>query len=294
MSEAYKTNEACLVCGKAKLNPVTLFKKDYLVKCVNCGFVFCNRIPTREELIEEYSKYGRNDYLSPITILRYNELLDNIEKYRKTNRLIDVGCGIGYFLEIAKQRGWEVFGTEYTDNAVEICRKKGINMQQGVLDSMNYETGYFDVITSFEVMEHINNPNSEVENFSKILRQGGLLYITTPNFNGFSRHIAKADWNIVHYPEHLSYYTPKTISYLMKLHGFKTKKILTTGISITRIKTSMKLSDQKYISPTSDDEQIRNMFEKNNFMGFIKKSINGVLSTIGKGDSMKAFFEKVN
>jgi 2-polyprenyl-3-methyl-5-hydroxy-6-metoxy-1,4-benzoquinol methylase len=292
MSEAYKTHEVCLVCGNVNLKPITLFKKDYLVKCADCGFVFCSRIPMQVELNEAYNKYGRNDYLSPITIIRYNELLDKMEEYRKTNRLIDVGCGIGYFLEIAKQRGWEVFGTEYTDNAVEICRNKGINMQQGVLDSKNYEPRYFDIITSFEVMEHINNPNSEAENFRKILRQGGLLYVTTPNFNGFSRHIVKENWNIVHYPEHLSYYTPKTISYLMKLHGFKAKKILTTGISITRIKTSMKLSNQKFISPSSDDERIRNMFERNSIMRFIKKSINGVLSSIGKGDSMKAFFEK--
>ena len=292
MSEEYKAHKACLVCGNTNLNPIALFEKDYLVKCGNCGFVFCLRIPTMGELNETYSKYGRNDYLSPITIMRYNELLDKMEPLRKNNRLIDVGCGIGYFLDVAKQRGWEVYGTEYTDNAIEICTKKGIKMQQGALDSKNYEPGYFDVVTSFEVMEHINNPNIEVEHFNKILRPGGLLYITTPNFNGFSRHIAKADWNIVNYPEHLSYYTPKTIKWLMNLHGFKTKKILTTGVSITRIKTSLKISDQKYISPTSDDEKIRNAFEKNPFMGSVKKGLNGILSMLGKGDSLKAYFEK--
>jgi len=294
MSEAYNKHKTCLVCGSTQFKALPAFTKDYLVKCANCGFVFCERIPTRQELDAEYSKYGRNDYLSPVTITRYNELLDGMEPYRKTNRLIDVGCGIGYFLEVAKQRGWDVYGTEFTDNAVDICRKKGIKMQQGVFDPKNYEAGSFDIVTSFEVMEHINNPSIEVENFRKVLRVGGLVYLTTPNFNGLARNIAKSNWNIVHYPEHLSYYTPKTIARLMKAHGFKTKKILTTGVSVTRIKTSMKVSDQKFISPTSDDEKIRNAFEKNRFMGFVKNSINSILTLLGKGDSLKAFFEKIN
>ena len=125
--------------------------KDYqtahLCQCKDCGFVFSKQIPTENELVEHYNRYSRNDYLSPLTIKRYNELLDQFEKYRRNNKLLDVGCGVGYFLDEAQKRGWEVYGTEFTDDAFKICKEKNINMSKGVLDPKNYELEAFDVIT---------------------------------------------------------------------------------------------------------------------------------------------------
>jgi 2-polyprenyl-3-methyl-5-hydroxy-6-metoxy-1,4-benzoquinol methylase len=68
-------------------------------------------------------------------------------------------------LEVAKRKGWEVYGTEYTDEAVAICAAKGINMIKGKLNPAHYAAESFDIITSFEVIEHINNPNEELSNF---------------------------------------------------------------------------------------------------------------------------------
>ena len=121
------------------------------------------------------------------------------------------------FFEIASKRGWEVYGTEYTKDAINICKSKGINIQEGKLNPQNYLVEEFDVITSFEVLEHINNPIEEISNFYKILRKGGLVYLTTPNFNSVSRFYLKSDYNIITYPEHLSYYTTRTLkNYLEK------------------------------------------------------------------------------
>jgi 2-polyprenyl-3-methyl-5-hydroxy-6-metoxy-1,4-benzoquinol methylase len=136
-----------------------------------------------------------------------------------------VGCGIGYFLEEAKKRGWEVYGTEFTDEAIEICEAKGINMQKGVLSPEDFDPNSFDVITSFEVLEHINNPQEEITNFHKILRKGGLVYLTTPNFNSLLRYRLKSAYNVITYPEHLSYYTKRTIHRLFKNKGFKNYKL---------------------------------------------------------------------
>lgn len=263
-----------------------------MVKCRSCGFVFARKIPTESELIEHYGKYGRNDYLSDITIKRYNELLDEMEPFRKTNRLIDVGCGIGYFLEQAKKRDWEVYGTEFTDEAVRICEEKGINMALGALNSKMYDAGSFDVITSFEVLEHINNPIEETGRFNEVLRQGGLVYLTTPNFNSLNRYYLKEKYNVITYPEHLSYYTPSTLKRLYKDSGFETRKVKTTGLSITRIKTSLKVSDQKFISAESDDEKLRQNIEQKFYLQWAKKMINGLLSLIGKGDTLKGYFIK--
>lgn len=285
-------HEKCLICNSTTLKPLDGFEEAHLCKCTSCGFVFSQAIPTIKELEDHYDGYGRNDYLSPITIKRYNELLDEFEKYRSTGKIIDVGCGIGYFLEEAKKRGWEVYGTEYTDEAVEICSKKGINIKKGKLNPEDFEPGSFDIITSFEVLEHINNPIEEVSNFNSILRKGGLVYLTTPNFNSILRYRLKAEYNVICYPEHLSYYTPKTIKRLFTDNGFKKKKIETTGYSRTRLKTSQGTSDQEFISEKSDDEQMRNRIEKNSLLQFAKKTVNFGLSLFGIGDSLKIRFEK--
>lgn len=282
-----------MICGSNELKTLPDFTEAHLCKCQNCGFVFSRQIPTEQELIEHYEGYGRNDYLSPITIKRYHQLLDSFEPYRKTGKILDVGCGIGYFLDVAKERGWEVYGTEYTDEAIEICSQKGISMKQGKLDPHNYDPESFDVITSFEVIEHINNPIEEITNFYSLLRKGGLVYLTTPNFNALLRYRLKAEYNVIVYPEHLSYYTPKTIKRLFKQIGFKTEKIETTGFSLTRLRTSQGSSDQEYISETSDDEKLRGKFETKWYLKVAKNLINTVLTLTGKGDSLKVRFTKI-
>ena len=290
MQEEYHLS--CLICNNPKLKDLEYYKHAFLTKCQNCNFVFSRKIPSQKELNKHYEGYGRNDYLSPITIKRYNELLDKFEKFKKTGKILDVGCGVGYFLDEAKKRGWEVYGTEYTNEAIKICKNKEIHMQEGKLNPKNYTDEEFDVITSFEVLEHINNPVEEIKIFHKLLRLGGLVYLTTPNFNSISRYYLKSKYNIITYPEHLSYYTPKTLKKLFKSSNFKAYKIETTGISITRIKTSMGISDQPLISVKSDDERIRKQLESNKVLKKVKTLINYGLTIFGRGNSLKGWFVK--
>jgi 2-polyprenyl-3-methyl-5-hydroxy-6-metoxy-1,4-benzoquinol methylase len=239
-----------------------------------------------------YKNYGLSQYLSPLTVKRYNELLDKFESYRKNNKILDLGCGLGFFLEEAKKRGWEVFGTEIGDIQAKTCIKKGIKIYNGIIDISDFDAEMFDVVTSIEVIEHINNPNIELNTINYILRKGGLAYITTPNFNSLLRFKLKSSYNVINYPEHLSYYTPNTLNKLFSNHGFKALKIQTTGISLTRFKTSSGKSSQKIISPKSDDERIRNKIDNRWYLSKIKKIINNTLTILGKGDTIKGFFIK--
>jgi SAM-dependent methyltransferase len=290
MTASYHTN--CLICGSRHLRPLYPYQAIRLVQCGSCRFTFSGIIPSHQELESLYSGYGRDDYLSPVTIKRFHEILNRLEKFRKTNRMLDVGCGIGYFLEAAKERGWNVYGTEFTDEAVTICRNKGIQMQQGKLNAANYDPGSFDIIVSIEVIEHINNPSEEVEQFRRLLRPGGAVYLTTPNFNSLSRRILQSKWNVLSYPEHLCYYTPGTINELFKRHGFRRLRIDTSGISISRLKSGIKSTPEKSVSPESDDEAIRRTLESSRILLWLKSAANKVLSLMKAGDSIKATFVK--
>ena len=283
--------DTCLLCGSHKLRTLIGYETNFLVQCNNCHFVFCQRKPTSLELTEHYLKYTRANFISPITINRYEELLEGFEKFRKSNNIIDVGCGDGYFLEAAKKRNWNVYGTEFTEEAIALCKQKGIDMQKGTLNTNHYTEGFFDVITSFEVIEHINNPLPEVKAFHNILRVGGLVYVTTPNFNSISRNFLGPSWNIIEYPEHLSYYTKKTLTNLFRSFKFQLLDISTTGISINRIKRSNSSSASS--SAVNHDEAIREKAEKQMLFRWIKIGINLMLNLFSKGDAIKASFIKL-
>jgi 2-polyprenyl-3-methyl-5-hydroxy-6-metoxy-1,4-benzoquinol methylase len=288
----YNKHSTCLVCEHKDLTALSGYEKAFLVKCHNCGFVFSERVPTIEELDNHYKNYGSNFYCSELTIKRYNEILDKMEPFRKTGRLLDIGCGIGFFLDEAKKRGWEVYGTEYSERLIGLLREKGITIHEGQLNSKNYEEGFFDVVTSFEVIEHINNPISEINQIGKLIRKGGLVYITTPNFNSLLRRRLKIQYNVINYPEHLSYYAPRTLTKLFNSNGFKKLKVETTGISLTRLRTSQGTSSQKFVSAASDDEKLRQQMDEKWYLGLAKTFVNSVLTALGSGDSLKGWFIK--
>lgn len=282
----------CLLCRSPLLKPLRGYESARLLRCAECRFVFSGSVPTAAELEEHYETYGRDDYLSPLTARRYHELLDRFEAARVNNRILDVGCGVGHFLAVAKGRGWEVYGTELTDRAVEICARKGIEMRKGRLDACNYGPEFFDVVTSIETIEHVNNPSEDVCNIRTVLRTRGLLYLTTPNFNSLSRRLLGSSWNVIEYPEHLCYYTPETMTALLRGRGFEGVEIQTTGVSLTRWKTSLKLSDEKLISADSGDEKVRAMLEGNRALRALKRLVNHALTLSGSGDSMKVTARK--
>ena len=280
----------CLLCNCSRLAALKSYEQHYLVRCQYCDFIFSKRQPTERELRDNYASYRRNDAVSPITIQRYRGLLDGMEKYRKTNNIIDVGAGDGHFIAEAKRQGWNAQATEYDDRAVELCRRKGIVVHQGKLSPANYEPGSFDVIVSSEVIEHINNPLEEVQNFRTLLRTNGLVYVTTPNFNSISRLLLKHRWNVIEYPEHLCYYTARTIEKLFVGHEFEKLEITTTGISINRILQSR---THKISSAVETDEILRENMENRPLWKFLKKSANSFLDLSKTGDALKARFVKI-
>lgn len=288
------THTACTLCGDNKIRKLKGYYEKGLMKCRGCGFVFMEKIPSPEELDLHYGSYSYESagYLSPLTIKSYNSLLDEFEPYRKTNNILDVGCGRGWFLAQALKRGWKVYGTEYSKTAVRICQETGINIKEGVLDATNFDTEMFDVITSFEVIEHINNPNEELKEIYKLLRTGGLFYCTTPNFNCLMRYYLKADYNVIGYPEHLSYYTKSTLNKVTKRNGLHPIKFQSTGISITRLKTSKKKSNEQLISKNSSDEILRTQLESKWYLMLLKKFINFLLTLSNTGMTLKGYYIK--
>ena len=254
--------------------------------------VYSTQEPTAEELDELYGSYPIKAALSPITRKRFAELLRSFEPFRSTGHILDVGSGSGFFLDVAMEMKWDAHGVEYDPSIVKACVLRGMKMQQGALDVSHYQEGSFDVLTSFEVLEHLIDPRAEIEKFHALIRPGGLLYATTPNYNSVSRWLAHPSWNIINYPEHLNYFTPRTLDRILSENGFIKERLVTTGISVSRVRSSITGNQQENIDPNNDDERLRGRIESSRFLLFGKRSMNAALSLMGMGDSLKAMYRK--
>jgi len=287
-------HQACYLCGSREIQKLKGYEEHQLVKCSKCSFVFMHRIPTTNELIDYYSVYvyQNEKEVSEATKFSMENLVKQFEPYRKNNRILDVGCGEGWILEIARKDNWNVYGTEYSSSAVKICEARGIKMYPGVLDPTKMDINEFDVILSLDTVEHINNPKQDFGNMNKLLRKGGLLYVTTPNFNSYLRFILKKKYNIIKYPEHLGYYTKKTLNLLLTDTGFKKNNLLTTGISLTRFQDSLNNAVHRYNEPSSPDEKLRKRIVKSKGLRIIKNVVNRILTFLGLGITLKAYYVK--
>ena len=287
-------HKLCLICNGSNINTLSGYERHDLLKCENCGFVFMRKIPTGTELENYYSIYAyeKEKKIPEPTRLSFENLLDSFEKYRQNNRILDVGCGEGWILELAMNRGWETYGTEFSSKAIEICENKGIKMYAGVLKPENIKERDFDVIVSSETIEHINNPREELANIHQLLRTGGLFYITTPNFNSYLRRMMKDKYAIIKYPEHLSYYTATTLNKLLSETGFTKVKLMTTGISLSHYQLSKINDDERDFTNKKADEELRNKIAKSSALQVLKKQINSGLTFLSIGMTLKGFYTK--
>ena len=165
-------------------------------------------------------------------------------------------------------------------------------MSLGVLTADSFPQIQFDVVTAFEVVEHVSFPNEIITNMDYYVKKGGVIYLTTPNFNSLLRRYLKSKWDVIAYPEHLSYFTKSSLNSMMKQFGYKNIYLKTHGLSVSRLKKAKTGVKEKYISASSTDEKIRVSLEQNKLKLFVKKIINYSLTVFALGDSLKALYIK--
>lgn len=276
-----------MVCGRADPVPLPRYRRAHLARCRGCGLVFAARQPSEAELAANYGGYSRADHDSPITRRRYRELLEDFEAYRRSGRILDMGCGIGFFLEEAERAGWEAYGSEFEPRAIEIVREKGLRCVPAPIAAGALEPGGFDVITAFEVVEHLQEPRAEAATIARLLRPGGLFYCTTPNFASLSRRLLRDRWEVIEFPEHLTYFTPATLRGWLGDFGLETAKVRTTGISLARLRGGL---GRSAAPEPGSDEDLRTRIEGSPVLRGAKAALNGLLGATHTGDTIKGRF----
>jgi len=292
----------CPVCEGRHVVPENSCQPENLLRCCKCGLIFERRVPSDQELLAHYGqyRYGTLKPCSLATRASFQQVLQSLEPWRGKGRLLDLGCGQGDFLVEALTMNWQVTGMEFSDAAVSLCSARGLQVIPGSSAASALSGQLFDVITAFEVLEHLRTPGELLKDASLLLQQGGLFYITTPNFNALLRHLEKENFAPISYPDHLCLFTPASLRKLACFHGFRVVSLQTTGLDPWRLKACLRVNRaRKDPNPTELQavkdarSRFRETLHSSRRMAFVKASINALVNAFGVGDALKVWLVKL-
>ena len=229
------TRMNCVICSSSATDFLTV-KHGYTVqKCSSCGHGWILNMPSPAELQEYYESESavREQYdFSDATIRKHAARLFRwIMQVRKPpGLLLDFGCGSGAHLELAREMGWQVAGVDFSKTAGDLCARRGISVFKDMESvQKKFSEQSFEVITLWEVVEHLPDPQNFLKQIKKFLKKEGVLAVSTPNFAGAVAQRDFAGWNEIRPPMHLHYFTPQSLSLLLEKSGFYNLNQLTYG-----------------------------------------------------------------
>lgn len=155
--------------------------------------------------------------------------------YIKNGKLLDVGCGVGEYVNFAGNHGWEARGVEPDSKAVKIGQDSGLNIRQGMAEQLPFENESFDVIRAWHVIEHTHSPSIAISEMSRVLRSDGYLLISVPNYNSTQRKVLGGCWPHLDVPRHLQHFTPESFELLLSMGGFNRAESLYQGMPLFEI-----------------------------------------------------------
>jgi SAM-dependent methyltransferase len=208
-----------------------LFAKNQcdILKCEACGLgrAIASNFKPEEYYTTDYFSGGRADgyadYRGAEPILRreFARTVRFIRKYRVAGRLLEIGCAYGFFLKEA-QAFYDVSGIEIAQEAADFCRSRDLRVVTGVPEAMTLKQfGAVDIIVLLDVVEHLPDPQQVLAACSAHLNPDGIIVITTGDFASFFARIAGRHWRLMTPPQHLWYFTPKSLWRLGESLGLK-------------------------------------------------------------------------
>lgn len=218
----WKAVDACPVCDGRERRPDLGKYGVTLMHCLGCGARYGDQIPANAADV-----YGPEDYVSFSLAdtedhFRYRrdrfgrERVGILERHcgnLKSKRILDVGCGNGYFLAAAQEKCDHCYGTEFSPRLREFAiQKTGLPVFDNAPGDLPERD--FDIITLFDVIEHIAEPVPFMNRVTELLKPGGCILIFTPNFDSFSIRVMGEHSSIVDPTEHLVLYTIPSMQYL--------------------------------------------------------------------------------
>lgn len=291
------SDPACPLCRGHK---VVEFRREgalAIVRCDACGLMFTEPQPTQEELEVLYGKsYFHSDDARPMAYDDYladgdnivrssRSRIDRIERIlgRRGNQLLDVGCAMGFFLKAAVERGYDAHGVEISRYCVDHLVEPKAKVVCGTLEAARYADAKFDLITMWDVIEHLKNPHAILTECARIARPSAGLVLMTPNIEGLMARVMRKQWVCWEDPHiHLFYYGPAQITRELERTGWRVKRLRTFWHGGKHV--PMKLVFERlgsYLRP------IRPMFDR-----LERSKLSDLVMYLDAGDNMVVYAER--
>lgn len=205
-----------------------------IYRCTNCTLKQTDLGEPYEKFITNYyakayftggKNYGAYaDYAEDKWFIVQNmkKFLAKIKKYKKRGKLLDVGCALGFFVELASQNGFDAYGFDPSDYAVAAAKRTlGDSIKHGTIQSISYPKGEFDVITMFDVVEHLGDPIADLQKLIGYLKDDGIIIIATGNADSLSAKLFKRRWTFYIPPQHTYFFTKKNFQTVLGRAGLR-------------------------------------------------------------------------
>jgi 2-polyprenyl-3-methyl-5-hydroxy-6-metoxy-1,4-benzoquinol methylase len=192
------------------------------VRCQNCHLIYMNPMEKASKTNEYYFK-AKNNHASTIreSYLRTGKSqVRLIQKYATGTNLLDIGCAQGFFLFSASQAGYTTKGIEISRDAAEYARREfGLDIETKPVEELRFAENHFDVVTLWQVLEHVPYPLTILQEVHRILKPGGLLAVSTPDIGGIpAKILGKKWWDIKRL--HVNQFTTRTLTGILQNAGF--------------------------------------------------------------------------
>lgn len=233
----------CPVCGGQDLMPAWTIAGYALSRCTGCTHLFVSAGLAPGVLDQAYerdyyaaggARTGYADYLAkaPQRLRGFAQRLHELERYTHgRGRLLDFGCAVGLFVRVAAEAGWDAVGLERSAWAADYGRRQyGLRILDGSEPECAGFDQHFDLVTMWDVLEHLEDPRGVLEQVAHWLKPGGVLALNTVDSASRGARLAGEHWRHLAPPHHLQYFTRQSLLQLLRASGFRLLAVHGQGV----------------------------------------------------------------
>ena len=225
-------HKGCKICGAVSASPFVEKNGFRVVKCDSCSVAFLDYDPDDDRLRQFYSEgyfesgpdlrgYESYGACESFLTMNFERRIERLSPHVSSGRVLDLGCGYGYFLRCLGGQ-YKGTGMDISEHAVKSAREKfGLDVRAGVLTESSFPPGHFSLVTMWDVIEHLPDPKSTLLNVRAVLKDDGVLAMTTGDSGSLVAKLCRGRWHLLTLPEHLWFFSERTLRNLLEATGFR-------------------------------------------------------------------------
>lgn len=229
----------CPICQSLKIKFFFQKKKRRFFVCQNCCLKFIQPFPSESEVEKFYQaeywhrkSYRGESALGYLSYLAEREsFIDYFQKVlrelkrvypRPSGKVLDIGCSFGFFLKVAQEADWQIYGIDLSPAPVEQAKRElGVKtIYNKSIEQAKFKANFFDLVTVFQTIEHVVDPERFLKEIKRVLKPGGVVLLSTPNAAGWQAKLMGKSWFSYRHPDHFYFFNFKNLSILLKNSGF--------------------------------------------------------------------------